>query len=331
MNEWMTEAEILRWVPMASIFALTLSLWLGLMLWWSMRRVGRRKRIDHRLGLIGDSAVEQAQALKLWADGEDASGRALERTGAGGIRRRLQLLVERIGWTGPASSLVLTVMGTSILAAVALMLATQEVLAGVAGGAAALVGWWAYAGHRIKQHDALFQSQFLDALELLARSLRAGHPVVGAFQLAADEMDAPLSRVFGEVCQQQALGLNIDEALRRTAGVQASEDFRFFTAAICIAMHSGGNLAEMIDRLSHVIRERIRLGRRVRVLTSQAQFSKRVLLFLPVALAGILFLMHPHYMEPLKTTGLGNMLLAGGILSMLLGAWAMNRMARLRY
>ena len=177
----------------------------------------------------------------------------------------------------------------------------------------------------------MFDAQFVDALDLAARSLRAGHPLTGAFQLAGEEVAAPVGTIFKEVCQQQDLGLALDESLRRAAQVRTSPDLKLFATSVIIQLESGGNLADMMDRLAAVIRDRMRLNRHARVLTAQTQLSKRILLALPFILFLVLSLLNPGYMEPLYSTSEGRYFIAFGAVSLLLGAWVMNRMVVLKY
>ena len=171
----------------------------------------------------------------------------------------------------------------------------------------------------------------MNALELIARSLRAGHPLVGAFRFVADELDPPVSLLFADICQQQALGLSLEDALRKVAETSTSEDLKIITTSIAIQLRSGGNLADMLDRLAYVIRERLRLSRRVRVITSQTQFSKRILLVLPFFVLLSLLFIKPDYLHPFRESVAGVIMAVGACVSMLLGWLMMNRMAMLRY
>jgi tight adherence protein B len=106
---------------------------------------------------------------------------------------------------------------------------------------------------------------------------------------------------------------------------------KLFATSVAIQLRSGGNLADMMDRLVAVMRDRIRLNRRARVLTAQTQFSKRVLIILPFAIFVLLNVLRPGYMEPLYTTPMGKGLLTAAAVSLVVGVWIMNRMAALRY
>ena len=145
------------------------------------------------------------------------------------------------------------------------------------------------------------------------------------------EIAAPVGALFGEICQQQALGVSIEHAIRDAAERSTSEDMRLLATSVAIQSRSGGNLVDMIERLAFVIRDRKRLNRRVRVLTAQTQLGKRILAGLPFVLFALLTVLNPDYMTPLYSTAMGRMLLAGAAVSVLIGIYVMNRMAVLRF
>jgi tight adherence protein B len=243
----------------------------------------------------------------------------------------LDQLRRQAGWSAPLRGLVLGVVGGLLLVFVAIYVASGQVLAGASGVIGAMIIFWAYVKRRIHRRTALFETQFVAALELAARSLRAGHPLVGAFRLISEEINPPVGAVFIEVCQQQEMGVSLDSALRQVAAKSNSSDMRFFATSVAIQLRSGGNLADMMERLSCVIRDRMRLSRRVRVLTAQTQFSKHVLAALPLLLFALLSLLNPRYVEPLYATRTGQLLLAVAAGGVLTGMYVMSRMAVLRY
>ena len=194
---------------------------------------------------------------------------------------------------------------------------TGRALAGAGVAMAVIMLFWVLLKQQLTRRAAEFDMQFVDALELAARSLRAGHPLIGGFQLAAEEIPAPVGRVFADICQQQELGVSFEDALRRAAA-RANADVKLFATSIIIQLESGGNLADMMSRLAVVIRDRIRLNRRVRVLTAQTQMSKRILIVLPFVLFALLNALNPSYMEPLYATTAGKGMLVGASLSIML-------------
>jgi tight adherence protein B len=211
-----------------------------------------------------------------------------------------------------------------------MLITMNSVVAGCAALAVLLLSW-VWLQQKLARRVAIFESQLIDALGLAARSLRAGHPLPGSFRMIAQEIPPPIGKVFADICQQQDLGVGLDFALRKAADDYASPDLKLFATSIIIQLHSGGNLADMMERLAEVVRDRMRLARRVRVLLAQSQLSKYILLALPFVMFLILNLLSPEFMKPLYTTPLGHRLLliaAGGLL---IGAWVMNRLSIIRY
>ncbi len=141
----------------------------------------------------------------------------------------------------------------------------------------------------------------------------------------------PVSRVFERMCHEQSLGVDLEQSLRDTAEESSSADLKLFATAVAIQLRTGGNLADMMDRVAEVIRSRIRLSQRVRVVSAQTQLSKRILLAMPLLMLLALSILNPSHIDPLWQTPLGHKLLVVGAIAMVLGWCIMNRMARLKY
>ncbi len=146
----------------------------------------------------------------------------------------------------------------------------------------------------------------------------------------SEEIGDPLGGVFGQICQEQALGLDLKDSIRKVSETTYSSELKLFATAIAIQFQSGGNLADLMDRLAAVIRARMRLNQRIRVITAQTQFSKRVLIALPVLLFVTLNIINPQYMQPFYVTAAGKYMLATGGASFLFGIWIMNRISIIR-
>ena len=302
-----------------SVFGLVISAWLLVMLLIATRRMVRSEKMERRLAQFGDEPGD-ARVLRLWHDGHEATTMVPVITNEVPKIERLRRLPKAIGWNVPIQIVVLGIIAIATCATVFMFTLTHNVVSSVGAGAVAIVVVWLFIKYQIHARINLF-----------GRSLRAGHPLIGGFELVTEEMDSPVSGVFAEICQQQQLGVSLEEGIRSVAAKYDSPDLRLFATSVVIQLHSGGNLADMMDRLAAVIRERIRLGRRVRVLTAQTQFSKNVLLALPLLLFVLLHTISAAYMEPLYTTSAGHMMIVAALCSMALGASMINRMARLQY
>jgi tight adherence protein B len=312
-------------------FGFILSLWLITLLVLYLRQLRQQERLELRLGLVEPREARNPRVLRLWREGHTVTTTVPRMSFQGYLVRRIEQIREALGWQIPLTTFVLALLGMACLAFLLFFAATNSaVLAAVAGNGMVAVPV-AIARRRMRRQVDLFEAQLADALALATRSLRAGHPLVGAFRLIVEEMDPPISTVFAEINQQQALGVPLEEALRQAAGRSPSSDMRLFAASTVIQLRSGGNLADMMERLAHVIRDRIRLHRRARVLTAQVQLSKYILIGLPPMLFLFLFALRRDYVQLLYVTSAGRLMLLLAGVSLILGIWIMNRIATLRY
>jgi tight adherence protein B len=320
----MDRQELLNLIREAAAFGLILSVWLIGTLLWVARRTRRANEMSKRLALADPSRAKNGRVLQLWKDGEVATATVPDQRPNLGIYAQIDKMRLDAGWQLSLSATLLRLGGAAVVAAILGFIVTGTPLMIGAAPIAVGVVFWIYLTQRITKRQALFERQLVDALELAARSLRVGHPLVGSFRLISEEIPAPVGELFGRVCQQQSLGVAMDSALRDAAAQSPSDDLRLFATSVVIQLHSGGNLADLMGRLSEVIRERNRLARRVRILTAQTQLSKRVLLALPIlAFVGLSF-MNPEYMRPLYTTHSGDIVSAVAILGMFFGWMLMN-------
>ena len=314
-----------------SVFLLVVSIWfIGVVLWY-LRRTSERKKLEQRLTPVDGLKGKNARVLRLWHEGGVATTIVPGRPGRTSFSERLEHIRHASGWNVPVRTMILGTVGVTLLGFVITLGLTGNMVIALGAAAIIVVVLWMYGERKVRKEAELFETQIADALGLAARSLRAGHPLLGAFQLIVDEMSPPVSTVFAEVCQQQALGRSVEEAIQATAAKSTSPDMKLFAASIIIQLRSGGNLADMMERLAEVIRDRIRLHRRARVLTSQIRLSKRVLIALPFILFAVIHLINPNYAQPLLSTTVGKVLLVLAGVSLVTGTWIMNRITELHY
>lgn len=303
---------------------LVLTLWgMGVVL-WRMRRGAEERRVRERLD-TGDAGPDRT--LRLWHEGVESSvvvsgeGRGLR------LGKRMERLQRDLGWSGPwQRSFALTMVVVAALSALVGSL-TESTLNGVFVAVVMFFGLIWYAGHRRAKRESLFERQLVDGLELSARALRSGHPLLSSFRLIAEEIDDPVGQIFADVCQQHEMGVGIEPALREAAETSTSGDMRLFSASLSIHLRSGGNIADVVEGIAGVIRQRMRLARRVRILTAQTQLSKRILLGMPVVVFAALHILNPGYAKALYETDSGKLLLFAAVSMMLVGWMVMNRMA----
>lgn len=164
-----------------------------------------------------------------------------------------------------------------------------------------------------------FEEQFPDALDLVSRALRAGHAFQSALGMVADELPEPVGPEFKKTFDQQNFGLPLNDALNELAERTGLLDVRFFVTAVAIQRETGGNLAEILDNLAEVVRERFKLLRQVRVHTAHGRITGYILLALPAALGVVLSFISPDHMHPLFVERLGRMMLAGAVVMQTVG------------
>jgi tight adherence protein B len=164
-----------------------------------------------------------------------------------------------------------------------------------------------------------FEEQFPEALDLLARALRAGHAFQTSLGMVADELHEPVGPEFRKTFDQQNFGLPLRDALFQLSERIPLMDVRFFTTAVLIQRDTGGNLAEILDNLSHVVRERFRIRREIRTKTAHGRFTGLVLLALPAGLGVILTVLNPDHMNLLFNHRIGHMLIGAAIVMQTVG------------
>jgi len=183
---------------------------------------------------------------------------------------------------------------------------------------------------RIRRRLKRFSANFPEALEMFARSLRAGHSFTGAVQLVAQEMPKPVGTEFQKVFDEQNMGIPLKQALLSMAERVDSLDVKFFVTALLIQRETGGNLAEIIDKIAYVIRERFRIQGQVKVFTAQARMTGAILTFLPIAVALAIGAINPDYLKPLVNDPAGRFLLGFGIVLQITGMIVMRKIIRIK-
>ncbi len=175
-----------------------------------------------------------------------------------------------------------------------------------------------------------FGAQLPDAMELVARALRAGHSLAAGLHVVAEEMPAPISKEFGRVYEEQNLGIPLEEALKGMCERVPNLDLRFFVTSVAIQRQTGGDLAEILDRIGHVIRERFKILGQVKALTAEGRLSGIVLIALPIGLFLLMLWMKPDYIRLLWTDDMGIKMSIGAIVLMLIGSYAIKKIVDIK-
>ncbi|MES2846929.1 MAG: type II secretion system F family protein [Pseudomonadota bacterium] len=163
-------------------------------------------------------------------------------------------------------------------------------------------GVYVWVSRKAKKRMALLEEQLPDAVELMVRSLRVGHPFSSAIGIVAKEVSDPLGTEFGMIADEAAYGRDVSESLKAFAERMDSQDLRFLAVAVTIQQQSGGNLAEILDGLAKVIRARFKLFRRVKAITAEAKWSGMFLSAFPIGALLMIQVIRPDYYDEVKGT-----------------------------
>jgi tight adherence protein B len=254
---------------------------------------------------------------------------ALERLLAqfAGRLRPLEQLIERAGYSTSLGTFVLASVFAAGIGALAAMQLVGDPIAVV--GAAVLFGSapLLFFKRAAKRRVAKFEEQFPEAIDLIARALRAGHAFTTGLGMVADEVAEPARSEFRLVHDRQNYGMPLQDALKGLAERVQLLDARFFVTAVLTQRESGGNLSEVLDSLSKLIRERFRLKRQVRVLSAHGRITGSILAALPIVLSVVMFLIAPQHMRLLFTDPLGRRMIAVAAVLQVVGFLAMRRIA----
>ena len=279
------------------------------------RQLDRRLR-DVSAPIEAEAAADSTIVKRSAAGPLPSLDRAVSKTSAGSWLNRL---IEQSGTRTTVSAvLVMSVVGGVAAFFVAAMAVRVPLLPFVAGliGAVTPFGW---LRHRRTARMKKFEEMFPEALDLLSRAIRAGHAFQTAMGMVADELKEPVGPEFKKTFDQQNFGLPLREALAGMAERMPLLDVRFFVTAVLIQRDTGGNLSEILDNLAHVVRERFKILRQVRVHTAHGRFTGYVLLALPAALGVVLSFINPEHMGLLFHEHLGQMLLLAAMILQTIG------------
>ncbi|MEH7829697.1 type II secretion system F family protein [Gemmobacter denitrificans] len=165
-------------------------------------------------------------------------------------------------------------------------------------------GVYMWVNKKAKKRIALMEEQLPDAVELMVRSLRVGHPFASALSIVAKEVPDPLGTEFGFIGDEAAYGRDVSESLKAFAERMDNQDLRFLAVAVTIQQQSGGNLAEILEGLAKVIRSRFKLFRRVKAITAEAKWSGMFLSMFPIVALLMILMIKPDYFDKVKETSM---------------------------
>ena len=180
-----------------------------------------------------------------------------------------------------------------------------------------------------KRRLAAFDEQFPEAVELVGRALRAGHSFGSALKMVAEEMDDPVAEEFGKTFADYSYGKTMEHALADMVNRVGLQDLKFFATAVTLQRETGGNLTEILDNISYIIRERFRLLRQLRALSAEGRLSGTILSLAAPGLLGVLWIISPGYIELMFTHPTGHMMLVAGAVFQILGIVVIKRLVKM--
>ncbi|PWU16924.1 MAG: hypothetical protein C5B48_16640 [Candidatus Rokuibacteriota bacterium] len=279
-----------------------------------------RRELDRRLQEVSSSPVVEetgSTVVKQTHTGPlPGLDRAVGKTTAGS---RLSKLIEQSGVRTTPSSVMVYSLACAGGAGLLTMLFVRFPLAPLGAGLLGAFAPFAWLMNRRSARMRKFEEQFPEALDLLSRAIRAGHAFQTAMGMVAEELHEPVGPEFKKTFDQQNFGLPLREALNQLTERVSLLDVRFFVTAVLIQRETGGNLSEILDNLAHVVRERFKILRQVRVHTAHGRFTGYVLLALPAVLAMALSVIAPEQMNLLFRERMGQTMLIGAIVMQTIG------------
>lgn len=244
--------------------------------------------------------------------------------------KRIELMMQQADWPirGTEFEAILLLWGG--LVGLVTFLVTLKGAMFFVGVLVGILMGFALLGMRIRRRRKKFTNQLGDMLTMVANALRAGFSFMQAFELISREMDAPMGREVQLVVNEVNLGNTLEYALDNMQRRVASPDFELVVTAVLIQRQVGGDLASILDTISETIAERVRMRREVMTLTAQGRASGWVLVIIPFALSGAIYVISPGYLDPLLTTEIGHMFIVGAVLLELIGIVVIRRIVDIK-
>ena len=237
----------------------------------------------------------------------------------------LRLLLEQanIGWS--AGTFLALTIGMAFSAGASIYVLTGNLIYFVVAGALGASGPLWYVKRKKRRRVLAFEEGFPEAIDLLARSIRAGHAFATGLKVVAEESQEPVASEFRHVFEEQKFGLPLEESLLGLGDRIDLVDIRIFVTAILVQRDVGGNLAEILDKISYTIRERFMIQRQIRVYTAQGRMTGYLLGALPLIMGFLIWMLNAEYMNILFTDPIGRLLIAGAVVLQIIGFFVISR------
>lgn len=293
----------------------------------------RNRRLRERMRTISEGPAETEDAdYLLLRDQSYSHIPFLDRLLAQmAVARRLQKFIDEAGLPLRAGALILASLSLAGMATLVINYFTDWPLSSMLLSLPFLfVPYWYVAWKRRRRMDR-FEELLPEAIDLIVNALKSGFSLEASLSLVAQELPDPLGTEFAITYEEQNLGVDLVTALKNFSLRMPSEDLLIMTTAISIQRRAGGNLTEVLGRISSMIRERFNLRREIKIRTAQGRLSGGILVFLPLALAVMIYLFNPNYMAGFLKDKAGQYMITVVLILQVLGILVIRRIIRLRF
>jgi tight adherence protein B len=312
----------------ALVFFGTIFAFVGAFVFLNRRRLASgeaaRERLSDAPTLIRDTGAAQSSILRdqrvsnIGALNELLSGR--------GVTLQLARELARAGsLQKPGEFLLLTTLAALIgMTSASFLFGALVAIAGLPVGA---IVPWMLLRRRQRQRERQFEVQLPDALDLLTNSLKAGYSLQAAMEFVGRETTAPLSTEFLRFYDEQRLGVDVRTALLALQERVGTDDVRMFVTSLLLQRETGGNLSELLNTISALIRQRLQMRGQLRTLTAEPKMSAQLLAAMPFVMFAIVYALNPTYMRPMLVSSTGHSMLALSVVLVVVGYAIMSRIA----
>ena len=311
-------------IILAGVFLATLGVIVGAYLFANRRALAEADAVRSRLHgetlingpqtILKDDAVSEVPFLDRLLKGRDVT----------------DVITTRLQRAGSAQKPGVFLLFSALLAVVGLALGARAgflmslILAAVAGFIP-----WVWLGYAQRRRLAAFDAQLPEALDMMSNAMKAGYSFQAATKFISEELGAPLGTEFGRFYDEQRLGIDVRTALVAMHERIDSLNLKMFVTAVLIQRETGGNLTELLGNLGTLMRDRVALRGQIDTLAAEPKLSGRFLSLLPVVIFLILGALNPTFVAPFRSSTAGHYMLAGGVVSCIIGYMIMMKMARI--
>jgi tight adherence protein B len=272
---------------------------------------------DEELAFLRDEMLSQIPAL-------DTFLRRSERVSA------FQKTLSQAGMQLRAGNFLMLCAGVGVLVAALVLIYSRNPAIAWAGMFIGFLLPYSFVSYRRNKRFEKFEELFPEAIDTLARAVRAGHAFTTALEMISDEVGEPVAGEFRKLYEEQKFGMPVRDALVNLTERIPLVDVKFFVTAVMLQRETGGNLAEILDNLSYVIRERFKIQRQVRVYTAQGRLTMALLMGMPPVIVTIMLILNPAFIRPLFTDPIGHTLLVAGIALQTVGYFVIRKIIRIQ-